>query len=251
MRGLDRVVGKMLRKVARGVALDEPAPECIGVREVQQYLGARPFLDRIQPPLEQPGAALGLAWTPGGGEVLLIEAAAVPGSRSLILTGQIGDVMRESAMAALTYVRGNIRRFGVEPSALDHLEIHLHVPAGAIPKDGPSAGLAICVALASLVSGRMPTTGVAMTGEITLRGNILPVGGIEHKILGGHRLGLHTIVLPRGNEHSLDRMPKDVLRSMELKFVDDVESAIAIALQPTRHPGSAKSRPHPLEQTLH
>jgi ATP-dependent Lon protease len=242
LRGLERQVRSLLRKIARRLADPEEADRARphdgdGLRRitpdlVRELLGHEKFTDDDLPKLDEPGTALGLAWTPVGGEVLTIEAVAVSGKRRMILTGQLGDIMKESVSAAMTWVRAHAEELQIDEKGIENTEIHLHVPAGAIPKDGPSAGVAMCSALASLFTGRLPRAGVAMTGEMTLRGRVLPVGGIKHKILGAHRMGMHTVILPRRNEHDLEDVPADVRDELTFVFADHVTDVLEYSLEP-------------------
>jgi ATP-dependent Lon protease len=231
VRELERQIARLLRKTARHLASDEPPQRRIDAARVRQLLGKPRFLDTELPPLDRPGTALGLAWTPVGGEVLVVEAVAQHGGDGLVLTGQLGDVMKESATAALSYLRARAEELGVTGD-FTKSRIHLHVPAGAIPKDGPSAGVAMFVALASLATGRLPIQSVAMTGEITLQGRVLPVAGIREKVLGAHRLGLRTVLLPRRNEADLDDVPEDVRAAMRFVLVDEAPDLLGVALHP-------------------
>jgi ATP-dependent Lon protease len=199
---------------------------------VGDALGAPPHLAETAERTTQPGVAVGLAHTIHGGDILFIEATAMPGGKGirLRLTGQLGDVMRESAEAALSWVRANAQSLGLGGAALEAAEIHLHVPAGAVPKDGPSAGVALATALVSALSGRCARGDVAMTGEISLRGRVLPVGGIKSKVLAAHRAGIHTVVLPRRNAKDLVDIPPEVLDDIEVKLVDTIDEALVLAL---------------------
>ena len=178
-----------------------------------------------------PGVATGLAWTPVGGDILFIEAARAPGNGRLILTGQLGEVMRESAQAALTLVKGQAAALHVDPSLLEKNDIHIHVPAGATPKDGPSAGVAMFMALASLLTGRTIRSDTAMTGEISLRGLVLPVGGIKEKVVAAHGAGLKRVMLPARNRRDFDDIPEEVRKSMEFIWLEKIEDAVSHALQ--------------------
>lgn len=190
VRQLEREIGAVCRAVARKVAEGESSGERVTVKNLEEYLGPPKYLPEISERVRVPGVAIGLAWTPVGGEVLFIEAARMKGTRKLILTGQLGEVMRESAEAAFTYVRSHAEELGLDEELLEKSDFHIHVPSGAIPKDGPSAGITILVALVSLLTGRTVRPEVAMTGEITLRGLVLPVGGIKEKVLAAKRFGL-------------------------------------------------------------
>jgi ATP-dependent Lon protease len=179
-----------------------------------------------------PGVATGLAWTPVGGDILFVEAARMPGTGRLILTGQLGDVMKESAQAALSLIKARAGDLGVAPEALEKADIHIHVPAGATPKDGPSAGVAIFVALASLLTGRPVKSEVAMTGEISLRGLVLPIGGVKEKVLAALRAGITTVMLPARNRRDLEEIPADAREKLTLVWVEHVDDALATALSP-------------------
>jgi ATP-dependent Lon protease len=178
-----------------------------------------------------PGVATGLVWTPVGGDVIFIEAAQMPGSKGFILTGQLGEVMQESARAALSYVRSRTHQLAVDDSWFDNHDIHLHVPAGAVPKDGPSAGITMATALASLITRRPVRGNLAMTGEITLRGQVLPIGGLKEKVLAAHRFGLDTVIIPRHNEKDLDDIPEDIRAQMRFVPVRDVDQVLEEALE--------------------
>jgi ATP-dependent Lon protease len=181
----------------------------------------------------RPGVATGLAWTPTGGDVLFVEVTMMPASEErLVLTGMLGDVMRESAQAAVSYVWSNAEAFDIDPRLFEGKTVHIHVPAGAIPKDGPSAGVTIVTALASYATRRPVRSDVAMTGEITLRGKVLPVGGIKEKVLAAHRVGVRTVILPRQNERDVEDVPAEVRAALRFVLVDDAEQALREALTP-------------------
>jgi ATP-dependent Lon protease len=243
VRNLERSIGTVLRGVAAKVARDEDAPSLIAVGDLEPYLGP-PRFDR-ETALHDglPGVVAGLAVTAVGGEIIFVEAAKMPGHGTFTLTGQIGDVMRESAQAALSLVRARAKDWHVSTAELRKLDLHIHVPAGGTPKDGPSAGVAMLTALVSLLSGRPADPTVAMTGEITLRGQVLPIGGVKEKVLAAHRAGLKTVVLPARNEPDLHEVPKDV--STELKFVlaSRVEEVLAAALLLPKPKNGAHARP--------
>jgi ATP-dependent Lon protease len=232
VRNLEREIGTVLRKVARRIAERAPTPIHVRSDDLRPFLGQRRFLDEMAERIDRPGVAAGLSWTPAGGDVLFVEASMVPGREDrLILTGMLGNVMRESAEAALTYLRANAERLRIEPRALrERRVVHVHVPAGGIPKDGPSAGITMLVALASHALGRPVRPDVAMTGEITLRGKVLPVGGIKEKVLAAHRAGLATIIMPRRNEGDLDEVPEEVHRGCRFVLVDSIEEVLEEAL---------------------
>ena len=220
---------KMAVKKAKG-QLDGPLHVDEG--DLESYLKRRRFRVEDHDAPTCPGIATGLAWTPVGGDVLYVEASTLPGTGRLVLTGQLGDVMKESARAALTYVLAHSERLGFPADAFEGKDVHIHVPAGAVPKDGPSAGVTIFTALASLFSGRQVRSDTAMTGEATLRGRVLPVGGIEAKVLAAHRRGLTRVLLPKGNAPDLEDVPTEVRDAMEIIVVDSMEQAIEHALLP-------------------
>ncbi|MFQ5719765.1 MAG: endopeptidase La [Acidobacteriota bacterium] len=232
VRTLERTIGAVTRKVARRVAEKGHRRRALRVKksDLEDYLGPITFENEMAERTADPGVATGLAWTPTGGEILFIESTQMPGSRGLMLTGQLGDVMKESARTALSLVRNRCEAFGLPPGFFKDLDVHIHVPAGAIPKDGPSAGVAIAVSLASLFTGRAVRTGVAMTGEITLRGKVLPVGGIKEKVLAAHRAGISTVLLPRRNEKDLRDIPDEVRQKLTVIAIDTIEDACENAL---------------------
>jgi ATP-dependent Lon protease len=229
VRSLGREIASLLRRAALRLSEGDATPIHVRAGDLTQVLGIGAFRDEALERVDRPGVALGLAWMPSGGELLYVEATSMPGEERLVLTGMLGNVMRESAQAALSYLRSNGERFGIAPAAFEHRTVHVHVPAGAIPKDGPSAGITILVALASLALGRPVRPDIAMTGEITLRGRVLAVGGIKEKVLAGQRAGLRDVVLPRGCEAQTEDLPEDA-RSLRCLFVDTAEEALAIAL---------------------
>jgi ATP-dependent Lon protease len=196
-----------------------------------EYLGRPRFFDEVVERTARPGVATGLAWTPTGGDVLFVEVTMMSGNEErLVLTGMLGDVMRESAQAAVSYVWSNAEALDIDPKLFEGKTIHVHVPAGAIPKDGPSAGVTIVTALASYATRRPVRSDVAMTGEITLRGKVLPVGGIKEKVLAAHRVGIRTLILPRRNERDLEDVPSDVRGEIEFVFVDEADEVLRHAL---------------------
>jgi ATP-dependent Lon protease len=234
VRNLEREIGAICRKVAREVAEGtRNRKRTIRERQVRELLGKKRFLHDVARRTGQPGVATGLAWTPVGGEVLFIEATGFPGQGGLQITGQLGDVMKESAAAALSYVKANARKWGADKPDewLRTHDIHVHVPSGAIPKDGPSAGTAIATALVSLVSGRPVRSDVAMTGEITLTGQVLPIGGLKEKALAAQRAGIKCVIAPRLNEADLEDVPPHLRKSMEFKFVSKIDQVLKLALE--------------------
>src|SRR5438045_3231834 len=232
VRNLEREIGNVFRNVAVRIAEGSAREAKIGRDELTTILGPRKFEAEVAMRSSVPGVATGLAWTPVGGDILFVEAARMPGAGKLILTGQLGEVMKESAQAALSLVKARSRELGVEPETLEKSDIHIHVPAGATPKDGPSAGVAIFVALASLLTGRPVRSDVAMTGEISLRGLVLPIGGVKEKVLAALRAGITTVMLPARNQRDLDEIPADAREKLKLVWVEQVDQALATALSP-------------------
>jgi ATP-dependent Lon protease len=237
VRSLERNVGTLLRKAATKLASGETtAPVTIGPADVREMLGRERFFNEAAERTAVPGVATGLAVTGSGGDMLFIEASASPGKGNLTLTGQLGDVMKESASIALSYVRSHAVDFGIDPDVFAHRDFHVHVPAGAIPKDGPSAGVTMTVALVSLLTGRAVRHDVGMTGEVTLRGRVLPIGGLKQKVLAAHRAGLTDVILPGRNAGDLDDVPESVREVMRFHPVHTVEEALAVALEPVPQP---------------
>ncbi|MEK7283109.1 MAG: endopeptidase La, partial [Acidobacteriota bacterium] len=232
LRNLEREIAKIARKLALRMAEGQSGPVTVRASDLVSYLGPERFGEEVAERLQVPGVAIGLVWTPFGGHVLFIEATRMPGGQKLILTGQLGDVMRESAEAALSYIRSHAADLGIDSGFFEKSDIHVHVPAGAVPKDGPSAGVTIATAMVSLLTGRLCRPATAMTGEITLRGKVLPVGGIKQKVLGARRGGIKTIILPAENEKDLHDIPKDVLDTLEFRFVKTVDDVFEAALRP-------------------
>lgn len=233
VRQLQRVLGRLFRAAAvKKVKAELDRPLRVGKSDLKDLLGRRKFTDETHEGPHRPGVAVGLAWTPVGGDVLYIEAALVPGSGKLVVTGQLGEVMKESAQAALTYVLAQSKTLGIREDVLRERDVHLHVPAGATPKDGPSAGITMFAALASLLSGQKLRSDVAMTGEATLRGRVLPVGGIKSKVLAAHARGFQRVVLPRKNEEDFDELPDAVKKALEVVFVSEMSEVLPAVLAP-------------------
>jgi len=232
LRNLEREIGAICRKTARKVAEGETRPPAVSAKAVRAFLGPPRFYSEVATRASVPGVVCGLAYTPNGGEILFIEATRMPGKKSLTLTGQLGDVMQESAQAALSWVRSNAKKLGIDPDFYENSDIHIHVPSGQVPKDGPSAGVTIATALVSLLTGRKAKPRVGMTGEITLRGQVLPIGGIKEKSLAARRAGLTTVVLPKRNENDLEDLPEELRQDLKFIFVDRVEQVIDAALMP-------------------
>ena len=229
VRQLEREIGSVCRKVATMVATDEPPPTSIEESDVTKMLGPENFSDEAARRQLQPGVAAGMAWTPVGGDVLYVEAVALPDSKELVLTGQLGDVMKESAKTAQSFICSQWAELNIDKQALTS-GLHLHVPAGATPKDGPSAGVTIASALASLYTYLPIQDDVAMTGEITLTGLVLPVGGIKEKVLAAHRAGMRTIILPAKNEKDIADLPDSVREELTFHCVTHVLDALRVAI---------------------
>ncbi|MCX5906118.1 MAG: endopeptidase La, partial [Deltaproteobacteria bacterium] len=219
------------RAVARRVAEGHGELTTVLAKEVPSYLGPVKFFSELAERTSVPGVATGLAWTPTGGDILFVEATLMKGRKGFTLTGQLGDVMKESAQAALSYIRSKAKTLMISETFFDRYDLHIHVPAGAIPKDGPSAGITMFTALTSLLTGRPVRSNVAMTGEITLRGLVLPVGGIKEKVLAAKRAGITTIIMPRRNEKDLEEVPAQVKEGLTFHFVQRMDEIIPLALK--------------------
>jgi ATP-dependent Lon protease len=241
VRNMEREISSIFRKVARRVVLEgkayqaEVTPENLG-----DYLGIPRYRHTKQEEQNEIGTATGLAWTEVGGEILPIEVTLMPGKGALRLTGKLGDVMQESAHAAMSFVRSRAEQYGIEKDFNRRLDIHIHVPEGAIPKDGPSAGITMCTALVSALAKIPVRRDVAMTGEITLRGRVLPIGGVKEKLLAAHRIGTKIVILPRENEKDLADVPKNVLEVMSVELVSHIDEVLKIALVT---PGAPQAEP--------
>ncbi|HLQ31129.1 MAG TPA: endopeptidase La, partial [Chloroflexota bacterium] len=238
VRGLERQIGKLLRKVATAIdSGDLTVPVAVSAEDVKTYLKRPRFYNEVAERTDTPGVATGLAVTGTGGDVLFIEATAMAGSEGLTLTGQLGDVMKESAQIALSYVRSHAAALDLPDGAFENKHFHVHVPAGAVPKDGPSAGITMTTALASLLTGRPVRSAVAMTGEVTLQGKVLPIGGVKQKLLAAHRAGLKEVLLPKRNEPDLDDVPDEVRQELTVHLVSDVGEVLRLALEPAAAAG--------------
>jgi ATP-dependent Lon protease len=231
VRNLERQIGALLRNCAVTIASSEAQSVSIDPAAVARILGAARFESDVALRTSVPGVATGLAWTPVGGDILFIEATRIPGGGRLILTGQLGDVMKESAQAALSIVKNRAAALGIDASRFEKSDIHVHVPAGAIPKDGPSAGVAMFMALVSLMTDRTIRSDTAMTGEISLRGLVLPVGGIKEKVVAAHSAGIRRVMLPARNRRDYEDIPDVARREMEFIWLERVEDAVASALE--------------------
>lgn len=230
VRNLEREIAAVFRKVAKGIAEGKKEKILVTPKNIGKFLGPAKFPAVLAEKKDEIGMTTGLAWTEAGGDILFIEVALMPGKGQLILTGQLGDVMKESCQAAMSYVRARARRFGIKESFYQKLDVHIHVPEGAVPKDGPSAGIAITAALVSALT-RIPANHlVGMTGEVTLRGRVLEVGGVKEKVIAAHRAGLKTITMPRENRKDLEDVPKEVLRDLRFVFVSHMDDVLKVAL---------------------
>ena len=244
VRNLEREIGSLCRKVARRRAEGHEDKVVVTPDVVVEMLGAPRFLDEeIEERTSKPGVAIGLAWTPAGGDVLFVESTRMAGTANLTLTGHLGDVMKESVRAALSWVRTNARAYGIDPDFFKTSELHVHVPSGAIPKDGPSAGVTMATAIVSELTGRQVRGDLAMTGEITLSGRVLPVGGVKEKVLAARRHGIRCVILPRRNEKNVNEdLSEELRREMNIHLVSTIEEVLALALQPSTvevHPAEA------------
>ena len=234
VRNLEREIASVMRRDVADMAVRRRGRAAVvdDVKRVRAALGKRRYYDDVREQIDRPGVATGLVWTPTGGEIIFVEAALTPGKGELKLTGQLGEVMKESASAALSYLKSRAASLEIDPSLFDKNDIHIHVPAGAQPKEGPSAGVTVLTAMASLLTGRPVRDDVAMTGEITLRGRVLPIGGIKEKVLGAHRAGLRRVLLPRRNEADLDDIPADLRKEMQLVLIESIDEVLREALTP-------------------
>jgi ATP-dependent Lon protease len=239
VRQLEREIGRVMRHAAVRIARGEAGPVRVAAPDLEAILGPPRFEHETALRTGLAGVATGLAWTPAGGDILFIEATRVAGSGRLILTGQLGEVMKESAQAALTLVKARAGSLGIPAAAFEAIDVHLHVPAGAIPKDGPSAGVAMFLALASLFCDRAVRHDIAMTGEISLRGLVLPVGGVKEKVLAAQRAGITTVMLPARNEKDLRELPASAREALRFVWLRDVDDALGEALAAVRGRPSA------------
>jgi len=229
VRNLEREIGSALRKAVTLRETGEKKIKVVSKKTVRELLGKPKFkpAEEVARRTSIPGVAIGLAWTPVGGEILFIEATSMPGKGNFIITGSLGDVMKESATAALSYLKSHAEKYKIDPVKLQEKDIHVHVPAGAQPKDGPSAGITLTTALASLFMGKPVDSKVAMTGEITLRGQVLPVGGIKEKLLAAHRAGIKTVYIPKDNEIDLEDLPEEIRNDLRIIPVESADDVIA------------------------
>jgi ATP-dependent Lon protease len=242
VRNFERAVANVCRKIARKVADGKAAPGRITPATVGKFLGPPQYSEWLANEVDDIGVANGLAWTEAGGDVMQVEVALVAGKGNLTLTGQLGEVMQESAQAALTYARAHADDFGLGDLDFDKIDLHIHVPEGGIPKDGPSAGVTMAAALISALTERPLRHDIAMTGEITLRGRVLPIGGLKEKLMAAHRMRLKTVFLPKRNEKDLIDVPRNVQRDLELVQVDHLDDILARALAPDEAPAARPKR---------
>lgn len=242
LRNLEREIGNICRKVARKIAEGEKRPFHITKNNLQKYMGVPKYFPEMDQENSQVGLSTGLAWTQAGGEVLYVEAALIRGKGDLIVTGQLGDVMQESARAAVTYARANLSSYKIKENLFENHDVHIHVPAGAIPKDGPSAGIAMATALISTLTNKPICKDVAMTGEITLRGRVLPVGGLKEKSLGALRAGIHTVILPEKNKKDLAEIPANVKRKIRFVPVSNMDEVLSIAIEKQKKSKQLKTK---------
>jgi len=233
VRNLERRIGAICRKIGTNIAEGKKQSARVTPKVVKELLGHPVFMEteEISARTSIPGVVPGLAWTPFGGDILFIESTKMPGAKGFQITGSVGNVMQESARAALSYVRSHAEEIGLHKDFYDKTDIHMHIPAGAQPKDGPSAGVTMATSLVSLLSGRPVKKGVGMTGEVTLRGQVLPVGGIKEKMIAAHRAGLKTIILPKRNELDLEDLPAEVRKSLSFVFAESVNDVLAASLE--------------------
>jgi ATP-dependent Lon protease len=230
VRNLERTIGTLARKAARRIALGEVKRLKIGERSLEPFLGSEKFTPESEGESNVVGVATGMYYTPVGGDILFVETSVTPGKGGLVLTGQLGDVMKESARAALTYAKSNAQRFGIAQETLDNHEIHIHLPAGGTPKEGPSAGIALATSLISALTGIPIRKDVAMTGEVTLRGRVLPIGGLKEKVLGAKRAGIKHIVFPEKNTSDMNEIPVHLRKSLNFHAVSDLDKVLDVAL---------------------
>ncbi len=242
VRNLEREIANLCRKVAKQIAEGKPKKFKITTKNLEGFLGAPKFLPEEEMEKDEVGVSTGLAWTEAGGDIIYIEATTMMGKGSLTLTGQLGDVMKESAQAALSYIRSKAGTLGIEEETFSRKDIHVHVPAGAIPKDGPSAGITIATALASVLTGRPVNKNVAMTGEVTLRGRVLPIGGLKEKTLAAKRMGIRKLIIPRRNKKDLEEIPPYIKKDMEFVYADTMDQVLKVALKSDEKPKRRKAK---------
>jgi ATP-dependent Lon protease len=241
VRNLEREIGRVCRKITRRLAENKPAPRQISRNGLHRYLGPPQFTENLAQEADEVGVAIGIAWTGAGGDLMPVEVSLMEGKGNITLTGQLGEVMQESAQAAFSYARAHADILDINTDLFDQFDVHIHVPEGAIPKDGPSAGVTLATALISALTNRPVHHEVAMTGEITLRGRILPVGGLKEKSMAAHRAGIKTILVPQRNKKDMVDIPKKIQRDLNFVFVDQMDGVLPVALaseplKPARRP---------------
>ena len=241
LRELERKIASLCRKIAKDIIEKKVkrTPK-IDVKQVEKYLGIDKYQYEKAQEEDTVGVATGLAWTPYGGDIIFIESTRMKGERNLILTGSLGEVMQESARAALSYVRSNSEKFGIDEELLQKSDIHIHVPEGAVPKDGPSAGITICTSLISLLTSQKVKRDVAMTGEVTLTGRILPIGGLKEKILAAKRARIKTIIIPEKNRDDVKEIPAVILKGVHLQYAKTLKDVVKMAIIPDKHKKTKK-----------
>ena len=245
LRQLEREIGRIARKVARKIAEGHKGTIRVSLKNIHEFLGAPKIIPDEALKKDQVGVATGLAWTAVGGDILFIEALRMRGKGNLVLTGQLGDVMRESAQAAYSYAKSRAKELDIPEEDFNNYDLHIHIPEGAIPKDGPSAGITLATAMVSALSQRPIRKDVAMTGEITLRGNVLPIGGVKEKVLAARRARVSTIILPLQNRRDLDEVPKEPFKDIRFVFVDNMRQVFREALKEKVAPTPVPSAPRP------
>jgi ATP-dependent Lon protease len=234
VRNLEREIANVCRKVARKIAEGKEKMFVINSQNIHRYLGVPKYLPEEEMEKDEVGVSTGLAWTETGGDIIYVEATPMKGKGHLTLTGQLGDVMKESAQAALSYIRSRANTLGIQDDIFARTDLHIHVPAGAIPKDGPSAGITMATAIASALTGKAVSKNIAMTGEVTLRGRVLPVGGLKEKTLAAKRMGIKTVVIPKRNRKDLEDIPKYIKKDMEFIFAETMDDVLKVSLKKTK-----------------
>jgi len=231
VRNLEREIANVCRKVAKKIAEGEEKMFVVTSRNIHKYLGVPKYLPEEEMEKDEVGVSTGLAWTEAGGDIIYVEATPMRGKGHLTLTGQLGDVMKESAQAALSYIRSRSNTLGIKDDIFSKTDLHIHVPAGAIPKDGPSAGITMATAIASAITGRAVRKDIAMTGEVTLRGRVLPIGGLKEKALAAKRMGIKKVIIPKRNRKDLEDIPKYIKKDMEFVFAETMDDVLEAALK--------------------
>jgi ATP-dependent Lon protease len=241
VRNLERSIGSICRKITRRIAEEKKVPHIVRNSSLKQFLGPPRFFYGVIEEEDQIGLATGVAVTQNGGDTIAIEVNSMEGKGNLMLTGQLGEIMQESAQAALSYTRSNARQLGIDPKLFDKIDLHIHIPEGGVPKDGPSAGTAIAVALVSALTKKPVRRDVVLTGEITLRGRVLPIGGVKEKALATHRAGIRTLIMPQKNQPDMEEIPRSVSRHLDIVLVENIDQVLAIAIPGTAEKKAAKA----------